>query len=153
MIVAYVSGHGYGHATRTGEVLRAIREQAPEAPLAVVTSGPERLYRQAVPGPFVFRALECDVGVAQKDALAIDEPGTAARWRAFAGRREALVEQEARWLRASGTRLVLGDVPPLAFTHATNSPSVLSRRGSLTSESEPSGRPTLRSGSRSDSVA
>jgi len=118
VIVAYVSGHGYGHATRTGEVLRAIREQAPEAPLAVVTSGPERLYRQAVPGPFVFRALECDVGVAQKDALAIDEPGTAARWRAFAGRREALVEQEARWLRASGTRLVLGDVPPLAFEAA-----------------------------------
>src|SRR3989442_402319 len=28
MLVAYVSGHGYGHATRVGEVLRALREPA-----------------------------------------------------------------------------------------------------------------------------
>jgi L-arabinokinase len=118
MIVAYVSGHGYGHATRVGEVLRAVRERAPGMPLAVVTAGPESLYRHAVPGPFLFRSLECDVGLAQKDALVIDEEGTARRWREFAPRRRALAVEEGRWLRQRRARLVLGDVPPLAFEAA-----------------------------------
>jgi len=48
MIVAYVSGHGYGHATRVGEVLRAVRAIEPGQSIVVVTSGPERLYRQAL---------------------------------------------------------------------------------------------------------
>ena len=118
MIVAYVSGHGYGHATRVAEVLRAVRERAPEMPLAVVTSGPERLYRQAVPEPFVFRSVECDVGLAQKDALAIDEEGTVRRWREFASGRQERIARESRWLREEGVRLVLADVPPLAFEAA-----------------------------------
>lgn len=118
MLVAYVSGHGYGHATRVGEVLRAVREQAPDTPLAVVTAAPERLYRQAVPGPLLFRSLECDVGLAQKGALVIDEAATARRWLEFAPRREALAAEEGRWLRKAQARLVLGDVPPLAFDAA-----------------------------------
>ena len=118
MIVAYVSGHGYGHATRVGEVLRAVREQAPDLPLAVVTAAPEKLFRDAVPGPFLFRSLECDVGLAQKGPLVIDEEGTARRWREFAAGRAARAAEEARWLRRLGARVVLGDVPPLAFEAA-----------------------------------
>ena len=118
MIVAYVSGHGYGHATRVGEVLRAVREQAPDLALAVVTAAPEKLFRDAVPGPFLFRSLECDVGLAQKGPLVIDEEGTARRWREFAAGRAARAAAEARWLRGLGARVVLGDVPPLAFEAA-----------------------------------
>jgi L-arabinokinase len=115
MIAVYVSGHGYGHATRTAEVLRAVRKKAPGVSMAVVTSGPESLYRETVPGAFAFRTIECDVGLAQKNALVIDEEATARRCRAFALGHEARVAEEALWLRASGARLVLGDVPPLAF--------------------------------------
>ena len=86
LLVAYVSGHGFGHATRTGLVLRALRERAPDLPLTVVTAAPESLFRAAVPGPFTFRRLECDVGLAQKDALVIDEAETARRFAAFASR-------------------------------------------------------------------
>jgi hypothetical protein len=118
MLVAYVSGHGYGHATRVGEVLRAIREQAPDMPLGVVTAAPEKLFRDAVPGALVFRPLECDVGLAQKGPLVIDEEATARRWREFAAERPTRVAEETRWLRAVGARLVLGDVPPLAFEAA-----------------------------------
>lgn len=121
-----MSGHGYGHSTRVAEVLRAVRSLAPDGPLAVVTSGPESLYRRAVPGAFSFRPLECDVGLVQKGALVIDEEATAERWRAFAAGQEARVEREARWLREAGTRVVLGDIPPLAFEAASRAgvPSV-----------------------------
>lgn len=118
MIAAYVSGHGYGHATRVAQVLRAIRENAPAMPLAVVTSGPEELYRQAVPAPLAFRSVECDVGLAQKDALTIDEEATVRRWHEFASGSQEHTAREARWLREAGARLVLADVPPLAFEAA-----------------------------------
>jgi L-arabinokinase len=115
MLVAYVSGHGWGHSTRTAEVLRALRVLEPSLPLGIVTSAPEALYRESIPGPFTFRNQVCDVGLAQRDALVIDEPGTLRRLRDFEARRVPLAAIEARWLRQSGARLVLADIPPLAF--------------------------------------
>jgi len=126
MIVAYVSGHGYGHATRVGEVLRAVRAMEPGQRLCVVTSGPEALYRAAVPGAFEFRALACDVGIVQKDALVMDEGATVEAWRRFVAGDEERVASEARWLREKGARVVLGDIPPVAFAAAARAgvPSV-----------------------------
>jgi hypothetical protein len=118
VLAAYVSGHGFGHATRVGEVLREVRRREPSLPIAIVTSGPEVLYRRAVPGPFAFRAEACDTGLAQKSALVIDEAGTVDAWRRFQAGYDARVAREARWLRESGARVVLGDIPPLAFDAA-----------------------------------
>jgi hypothetical protein len=118
MIAVYVSGHGYGHATRVGEVLREVRVRQPKLPITVVTSGPEGLYRRAIPGPFDFRAEATDTGLAQHNALVIDEAGTVDAWRRFDAGYDARVAREAQWLRTAGARVVLGDVPPLAFDAA-----------------------------------
>ena len=126
MLVAYVSGHGYGHATRVAEVLRAVRAKDAALPITVVTVAPEALFRRVVPGPLAFRALECDVGLAQKDALNIDEAETLVQWRAFHATNGDRVDTEWRWLRHAKARVVLGDIPPLAFEAAAEAgiPSV-----------------------------
>ena len=126
MIVAYVSGHGFGHAIRTAEVLRAVRALEPDRPLAVVSAAPEKLFRLAVPGPLEFHHRAVDVGVIQPHALAMDEAATAARWREFAQGEAERVREEAEWLKRVGARLVLGDIPPLAFAAAAEAglPSV-----------------------------
>jgi hypothetical protein len=118
VIAAYVSGHGFGHSTRTAEVLRAVRERAPAVPLAVVTSAPERLYREAVPGEILYRGVACDVGLAQRGALVIDEAGTLDAWRTFQAERPRRLAAEVAWLRGAGARAVLADIPPLAFDAA-----------------------------------
>lgn len=118
MLVAYVSGHGFGHATRTAEVLRAVRELAPELPITVCTTAPSALFEGVVAGPFWVRGVLCDVGLVQKDALTIDEAGSAAVVREFLAGWVGLVAREAAWLREAGARLVLGDIPPLAFAAA-----------------------------------
>ncbi len=118
MLAAYVSGHGFGHATRTAQVLRAVRVLEPDLPIAVVSSAPERLFRSEVAEPFEYRALQCDVGLVQKDALVIDEERTVEEWRAFEVGSQAWTEQEVAWLRRVGARLVLSDIPPLAFDAA-----------------------------------
>ena len=118
MLAVYVSGHGFGHATRTAEALRAMRERAPELKVTVSTRAPASLF-DVVGGPLAIRPLECDVGLVQKDALTIDEPATAAAVRGFLAGWDRLVASEARFLRDSGARLVLGDIPPLAFAAAS----------------------------------
>jgi L-arabinokinase len=119
MLVAYVSGHGFGHGTRVGEVLRTLRELEPRLPLTIVTSGPEWLYREVLPEDVGFRSLECDVGLVQRDALEIDEAATLERCEAFQAGFERLVDGEGQWLRRVGGQVVLGDIPPLAFAAAT----------------------------------
>jgi hypothetical protein len=118
MIAAYVSGHGYGHAVRTAEVLRAVRAARPGERLAVVSEAPEWLFRQALPGGFELRRRQVDVGVAQRDALTMDEAATAARWSELAAGEDAWLDEETAWLREAGVRVVLGDVPPRAFAAA-----------------------------------
>jgi hypothetical protein len=126
MIVAYVSGHGFGHATRTAEVLRLVREQAPAVPLCVVGSAPARLFKSSIGGEVALRTEECDVGLVQRGPLEIDEGASLERWRGFVGDWTQRVERERQWLRDIGARVVLGDIPPLAFEAAASAgvPSV-----------------------------
>jgi L-arabinokinase len=126
VIAAYVSGHGFGHATRSAEVLRVLRQLEPEAPIVVTSAAPAELFADVIQPPLRIRSLECDVGLVQKNALTIDEPATVERWAAFARRLPELIACEAQFLRAGHARLVLGDVPPLAFAsaHVAGVPSV-----------------------------
>lgn len=118
MLVAYATGHGYGHTTRLCEVLRAVRARAPSLPVTFVGTVPEQLVRRAVPGPVGFRAVATDVGLVQRDALEIDEAESAARCRAFEDSWSARVEAEEGFLRAAGARLVVSDIPALPFEAA-----------------------------------
>jgi L-arabinokinase len=126
VLVAYVSGHGYGHATRCAQVLRAVRLQAPGTRITVVSSAPRSRFAPAIPGEFAYRHFRCDVGLLQRDALVIDLPATVDACRSFAAEWPDRLEAEVSWLRESGAAVVLGDVPPLAFAAAaaTGIPSV-----------------------------
>lgn len=48
----------------------------------------------------------------------MDEAATVEKWRSFVERDDERVATEARWLRETGARVVLGDIPPLAFAAA-----------------------------------
>ena len=123
MLAVYISGHGFGHSTRTAEVLRELRALEPALAITVVTSAPAFLFEGL---GATWRSLACDVGLVQRGPLVIDEDATAAACAAFQERWPDLVEREAHWLRETGARIVLGDIPPLAFAaaHAAGLPSV-----------------------------
>jgi hypothetical protein len=116
VLAVYVSGHGFGHATRTAEVLAGVRALRPELPITVMTSAPGALFDGLGAS---LRALQCDVGLVQRGALVIDLEATVAACAAFDVRWPALVAEEARWLAAAGASLVLADIPPLAFAAAS----------------------------------
>lgn len=83
-----------------------------------MTAGPESVFRQALGPEILFRAERTDVGLVQKGALVIDTRATLEQCEAFERELPARVEREAAWLGEIGARVVLADVPPLAFLAA-----------------------------------
>jgi L-arabinokinase len=114
-IVFYVSGHGFGHASRTIEVINAVLAKRPETRIGVRTSAPRWLFDLTVKGKVAFSTLECDTGAVQVDALTLDEADTIRRAAAFHSDLVTRAASETRMLRELGAGLIVGDIPPLAF--------------------------------------
>jgi L-arabinokinase len=114
-IVFYVSGHGFGHASRVIEVINASLARRPDLRIGVRTAAPRWLFDLTVKGKVAFSTLECDTGVVQADALTLDEADTIRRAAAFHSDLVTRAASETRVLRELGAGLIVGDIPPLAF--------------------------------------
>jgi L-arabinokinase len=115
-IVFYISGHGFGHASRCIEVINAILAKRPETRIGVRTSAPRWLFDLTVKGKVTYSVLECDTGVVQSDALTLDDADTIRRAAAFHSDLVTRAASETRILRELGAGLIVADVPPLAFS-------------------------------------
>lgn len=112
-VIAYVSGHGFGHAAREIEILRHL---PPDIRLVVKSSSPEWFWREEMHRPFDFVGDSFDVGCVQRDSLHIDVPATLAAARAMATENRRRVGSERAYLAGIGARIVVSDVAsfPLA---------------------------------------
>ncbi len=111
-----MSGHGFGHASRSIEVINAVLAKRPEVRIGVRTSAPRWLFDMTVKGKVAFSTLECDTGVVQLDALSLDEADSIRRASAFHSDLVTRAASETRILRELGAGLIVGDIPPLAFS-------------------------------------
>jgi L-arabinokinase len=114
-IVFYISGHGFGHASRCIEVINAILAKRPETRVGVRTSAPRWLFDLTVKGKVTYSSLECDTGIVQVDALTLDEADTIRRAASFHSDLVTRAASETRVLRELGAGLIVADIPPLAF--------------------------------------
>jgi len=124
MIVFYVSGHGFGHAVRAAEVMRAILDRSPGTRIHVRSGAPRWLFPED--DRVSASRVHLDVGVVQENSLTLDPAATLARMEAILGEGDAILAREAAVLRDLGCRIVVGDIPPLAFPAAARAavPSV-----------------------------
>lgn len=116
--VFYVSGHGFGHASRTIETIYALGALDPSASLHVRTSAARWLFEATLRVDAKVEAVTCDVGVIQSDSLTLDADATIREAARFQEQLPALARREAAFLRDIGADLVVGDIPPLAFVAA-----------------------------------
>jgi L-arabinokinase len=114
-VVAYVSGHGFGHSAREVEILRRLPE---EIPLVVKSAAPEWFWRQEVPRPFEFVQDSYDVGCVQTSSLEVDVPATLAAWQTVGTRNRIRFADEVRDLRQREARVVVTDVAPFPLSVA-----------------------------------
>ena len=77
VVAYYVTGHGFGHATRVVEVVRELVALGHE--VHVATAAPSFIFTrdiQCQPGQLVVRRVVLDCGAVQSDALTVDRKGS-----------------------------------------------------------------------------
>ncbi|NDG74867.1 MAG: hypothetical protein EBX49_05925 [Synechococcaceae bacterium WB8_1B_136] len=116
LILACVSGHGYGHGSRVASVLSALHGLEPSWRLVLSTPLPRPFLELALgPVPFEHRACRWDVGVIQANALGVDAAGTLEALEQLQAALPERIAREAEWIaRQAEPVLVIGDVPPAA---------------------------------------
>ena len=114
----YISGHGFGHASRQIEIINALGSLRPDVTIVVRTSAAKWLFDRTVRVPILLLAGECDTGVVQIDSLRLDERDTMRRAADFYGTLEARAQAEAELLRRHDVRFVSADAPPLGTAAA-----------------------------------
>lgn len=126
-VAFYISGHGFGHASRQIEIARALARRRPDVEILFRTAVPRWLFDRTMAAPFVLDDRPCDTGVVQIDSLRLDAAATIAQAKAFYETLDARTAAEAALLRARDVRLVIADAPPLGCAAAAQSgiPSVV----------------------------
>lgn len=117
-VAFYITGHGFGHATRMAAVASALAEQVPGLRLSLITTVPEWLLRLNLSCEFQLRPRALDVGVIQFDSIRLDQAATLAAYARLLDELPATLREEAEILRREGVDLVVADIPPAAFPMA-----------------------------------
>ena len=124
MLCYYVTGHGFGHAIRTTQILKALPS---ELPLILKTTAPERLFREELPGrAFEYIAAEYDCGCLQSDSVTVLPRETLTRYGEIARRNSAGLPEEIAFLKKHGVKCVASDIPsfPLLAAREAGIPGV-----------------------------
>ena len=124
-ILYYITGHGYGHAVRSNQVIRALQEAASDLHVHVRSTAPEWLFSNHSRRVSHTRQT-IDTGVIQPDSLRMDLDATFQASRDLHNRMPALLQQEVGFIREHGIDLIIGDIPPACFEIAARAaiPSV-----------------------------
>ncbi len=115
-ILFYVSGHGFGHATRAAEVIRALGENHPGVRVLVKTKAPKRLFASLPALVGDVTTSDIDTGVVEAgSSLKVDRHATVTGLAEFMDDRcDEIVLAEAEYVRRERISLVVADMPYLA---------------------------------------
>jgi hypothetical protein len=119
--VFYVSGHGFGHATRTSEVIRELRYLRPSCRIFVRALTP----REFFPHDVLYERTAIDTGVVEcADGLSVDTPASVVALRGLLAQADAIIRSESAFVVRNGIDLVVADIPFLAGEIAPEVPHV-----------------------------
>ena len=123
----YISGHGFGHASRQIEIINTLARRRPDVAVFVRTSVARWLLDRTITAPFVLDDRPVDTGVVQIDSLRLDPRATITQAHDFHLTLDARAAAEAALLRAHDVRFVVSDAPPLGCAAAARAgiPSVV----------------------------
>jgi hypothetical protein len=114
-VVFYISGHGFGHASRAIEVINTLVDRRPDLQVIIRSSvAPWLFARTARPG-IELSPVEVDTGVVQIDSLHLDAAASVARAEAFMDTFDERVATEAAFLQERGAVMTVSDLPPLGI--------------------------------------
>ncbi|XP_022889317.1 L-arabinokinase-like [Olea europaea var. sylvestris] len=116
----YVTGHGFGHATRVVEVVRNLIQVGHD--VHVVTAAPDYVFTTEIQSPRLFiRKVLLDCGAVQADALTVDRLASLEKYvQTAVVPRASILATEIEWLKYIKADLVVSDVVPVACRAAAD---------------------------------
>ncbi|KAJ6819094.1 L-arabinokinase isoform X1 [Iris pallida] len=116
----YITGHGFGHATRVVDVVRHLVGAGHD--VHVVTAAPEFVFTSEIQSPNLhIRKVLLDCGAVQADALTVDRLASLEKYSETAVvPRASILATEVEWLKSIKADLVVSDVVPVACRAAAD---------------------------------
>ncbi|KAF9359797.1 hypothetical protein BGX34_008132 [Mortierella sp. NVP85] len=131
----YVSGHGFGHATRVNQIITELLKSTTSTQagsmsrhtIYIVSDAPQFIFQDVIALGAIYRNAKVDAGVVQPLAYCVDRQKTIEGCKSFLSRREEMIQAEVSWLAQVGVDCVLADAPflPCAAASAYGIPAIL----------------------------
>jgi hypothetical protein len=126
-IAAFISPHGFGHASRTCAILEALGNRIPDLHFHIFTRTPEWFFRDSLIYHFKNKNVLSDVGLVQTSALSENLPVTLRTLDDYIPFPDHRLNELSVIIRSTQCQLVLCDISPLGIEVARRAdlPSVL----------------------------
>lgn len=113
-VLFYISGHGFGHATRIFAIMDALIAKKPTTQVFARTQVPKGLFGNLPPSLFHYYHVALDVGVVEKDIFSQDIYATLTRYSEISASRDRIISDEVEFVKREGIDVIVSDIPPLA---------------------------------------
>ena len=114
-VLFYISGHGFGHASREVEIIHALAAIRPDLRILIRSAVNPALLARTLLVPFELRSGPCDTGIIQRSSIEHDDAATIVEAVRFYGDYDAHITAEIQALSSDRISLVVGDIAPMAF--------------------------------------
>ena len=114
-VVFFISGHGFGHASREVEVIHALARARPGLRIILRTAVSPSLLSRRLDVQYELRPGACDAAIVQPSSITQDDEATVREMVAFYRTLDTRVAHESRALADDDVALIVGDIPPLPF--------------------------------------
>jgi len=124
-ILFYISGHGYGHATRSIEIIEAIGRIRPEIPIYVRSWASPDIFKHMQHSVY-YSYCQYDIGVVQSDGITMDIRETIKRMGEILDCADHSVCEELDLVKQVYAGCVVSDIPSIAhrIAHLTEIPNL-----------------------------
>ena len=117
-IAYYITGHGYGHAVRSIEVIKKLLNRKKNLTIFIRTTAPEWLFTEIKSPNVVYINRRLDFGVIQKDSFKADKQKTLDEYAKLLKIKNNLINNEVEFFRTGKIDKIISDITPFAFDAA-----------------------------------
>ncbi|ORX53520.1 hypothetical protein DM01DRAFT_1336059 [Hesseltinella vesiculosa] len=123
----YVSGHGWGHATRANQIISDILRLPAQHQVYVISNASSFIFQGVIEVGAIYRQADIDAGVVQPLAYTVDRQQTIDNLKQFIQRRPQTLRKEIEWLKQVKADCVVCDAPflPCAAAAGANIPAAI----------------------------
>ena len=114
-IIYYITGHGYGHSTRSIELIKTLLRKNSDLFFHIRTDAPKWIFELNLDSNYQFHSVKLDVGAVQETSFHIDKQKTFEEVTNLYQQKDEVVKRESAFAAQAGANLIIADIPPLAF--------------------------------------